>query len=73
MTFDAKFWRPFPHGNNLSWNWPDRRLQQKEAYSCYLFIEIKCTLLVRFPTDVTGCSLAEVVEIANTFKDLKSK
>ena len=21
VTFDAKFWRPFPRQNNLSWNW----------------------------------------------------
>ena len=27
--------------NNLSWNWPDRRMQQKqkEVCSCYLFSE----------------------------------
>ena len=26
VTFDAKFWRPFPQQNNLSWNWPNKRL-----------------------------------------------
>ena len=42
-------------------------------HSCYLFIEINCTLLVKFPTYVTGFSLAEIVEISNFCKDLKSK
>ena len=55
------FGSPF-HRN---WNWPNRRLSQKEVCSCYLFIEVKCTL-VMFSTYVTGSSLSEVVKIENT-------
>ena len=65
MTFDAKFWRPFPRQNNLSWNCPNGRLLHKKLSACYLLIEMKC-ILVRFPMYVTGSSLAEVVKIKNT-------
>ena len=51
--------------NNLSWDWPNGRLSQKEVCSYHLFIEMKCTLM-RFPTYVTGSSLAEIVKIENT-------
>ena len=54
-----------PQQNNLSWNCPDRILQQKELCACYLYSEMKCTL-VRFPTYVTGSSLAENVKLKNT-------
>ena len=36
-----------------------------EVCSCYLFIETERTL-VRFPTYVTGSSLAEIVKIEST-------
>ena len=53
---------------NLSWDWPDRFktvTEEKEVYSCYLFIEMKCTL-VKFPKYAIGSSLAEIVKIENT-------
>ena len=56
--------------NNLSWNWPNRRLQQKEVCSCYLFSEIKCTL-VRFLKCVIGSGLADSKDCK--YKDLKLK
>ena len=37
----------------------------KCVLTCYLFTEMKCTL-VRFPTYVTGSSLAEIAKIENT-------
>ena len=65
MTFGAKFWRPFPQENNLSWNWPNRRLLQKEVCSYHLLIEMECILL-RFPRFVIVFSLEETVKIENT-------
>ena len=48
-----------------SWNWPNKRLKQKEVCTCYLFIEQECTL-VRSPMYVIGSSLLEIVETENT-------
>ena len=70
VTFDAKFWWPFPQYNSLSWNWPNRRLQQKEVCSCHSFIEMKCSFM-RFPTHVIRSSLAEIIKIENTRIPLK--
>ena len=64
VTFDGKFWRPSPQYNNLSWNWPNRRLQQEGVCSCYLFIEMESTF-ARFPTYVNASSLSEIVKIRN--------
>ena len=71
VTFDARFWRPFPQQTNLSWNCHIRRLQQKELCACYLVIEMKCTL-VRFPTYVTGFSFGRDCKDWK-YKDLKLK
>ena len=66
MTFDAKFWRPFH--SKITWGRTgliEGFNRRKCVLTCYLFTEIKCTL-VRFPTYVTGSSLAETVKIENT-------
>ena len=49
---------------NLSWDWPNRRLQLKEVSSCHFFIEIKYTL-VKFLKYVLGSSLVDVVKSEN--------
>ena len=63
MTFDAKFWRPFHSkitrgGIGLEEGFNRRKC----VLTCYLFTEMKCILL-RFPTYVTGSSLAEIVKM----------